>query len=830
MLRVSTLFRAAIASGSSLQSASQRLTRLLNEKKNFEEKNDANELKRILSADVVPVFHATAFDSELSSAQVRRELCLLCREAAFAAVLLNAKPNGNFVKQLLDFIRLDSERMGFVQHMTSIQVTKVIEYLTYLQVGDEDIFPILLTRLNFLNLHDVSRVMFSFSERGYAHLNVTALLPAYSGEKWSPRLANAGTNHSSTAEAVRMLRALSKSTRIFLERHDVTDRSSLDQTHSFPVTSFHLLRNNCVEFILCNSDDLRGAHWINFSRALMHFPPVVQPLEDFQSPSALQILRASAWKQRDPEVLTCSEVGEYAVMKVFEQARAARRKDGSTSSGLMEVREAFDCNPTDLLKLLRQLVVLPSTQENTSRLNDLVDALVSNAQTLSFSNTVKLFSVMRSMSSHPAVIEKVPMVAKVGGEKLLQRSARETLKREDFGSIVQFALLVYACRLRDVPELVEFIKRMVPVVSPRHLTAGRVVSLVNCLSVLKTSPSDREVTLQLIHKWIQKEASPVPLLTVCPEESVKLFRALVLQAITPSSAFLTGVFGSSGVQKRSIALEEAGAVAVFDLSRSFAYCARRARETSDVALEQDCWRVGIVGTVLPLLQEWTLQAAAQPGRAVEYVPLAWRCVTETLSLYLDVLLDHHAMPTLEERLREVYPFLKSILTAAATCVGGELKRIAGLSSHKREEALARIPFKDNSLIHFISALLSVEYYLYHASWQESQLIRHSSASNGNSGAARTIRDELVSDYTEQFLTQKINDISPMEILHTIFNDGAGGQQSTFGKPLLQREDTLEITTHLPFALSLVLNPGPVNEYFMEKSFPVMVMAEEGGSE
>eukprot|EP00796_Vickermania_ingenoplastis_P008724 gene8724-6130_t len=826
--------------GPVVHTVAEKLNGMLSPRGSVSAEVDNEELKRFLRCEVMPLLEGTAYDNALQSELTKRDLCLLCRESAYSAAILKANPKGKFVQMLVTFIREDEKRMDFLKRMTTTQASKVIEYLTFVQLDkkDEDCFAILVSRVNFRNLQNVSRIMFCFSERGYSHLNITFVVPAYTGDKWSSKLLTESPRYTPAAEAVRILRALSKSTRMFVEKHfPAAGAKRIEDSDEFPHSSFHLFRNNLIEFIISNAGDLRGAHWVNCCRALLNFSPCVQKLTGLESSEVAQALRITGKSFVSSDCLTCTDIAEYTILKVFEHVEAHEQDLKATASNNVEkesrnnldaVREAFDCNPSDLLKLLRQLTALPSSPENNARIETLVRSLVRGSGNLSFTNIVKLLRVVRSLSSFPAVTKMAGTLVRTGGKKLLQRPPKDVLKREKFEDIVQFAIIIYACRLRDAPEFLEFLRVSAPLISPKELSLEYVVSFLNCLSILKVRKSDSDTTLFLVNKVVENTQEQHPLLSSNPEQAVKLYRAFALQGILPPLRFLHGILGPAGVPTTSTNLQMAGAVTIFDISRSLAFTIKRCRESKRADIEKAAWEIGVAGTVLPQLISWNERMLASSNTSdVEYVPLSWRCAFETLGLFFDVLLDHHPYDVLVARMTSTYDAMKHLLLSAAACTGKQLAALMSLSPSAREHALKRLAFKNNSFIHFLSALLSFEYYIYHAAWQETQFILSQKRKAQEGGATDPLKgseeklsrplNALLQDFVSDFL-HKIPDggSGPMQVVESIL------AYSGDAAPLLDRNQTLEITTHLPFAISLVINPGPVNEYFMEKSYSTLL--------
>lgn len=982
--------------GPTIHNASDRLNQILSPQGKLRAQVDKEELKAFLRGEIVPIMKGSAVDAVLPTELVRRDLCLLCREAAYAAAVLDANPHGSFVQTLVNFIAEDAERMNFLQRMTTTQVSKILEYLTFIQLDMADAdkcFPPLISRLNFQNLHNLSRVMFCFSERGYTDLNIQLIVPAYSGKSWSSFPVGENAQYSPAAEAVRILRALSKSSRMYIEQYYplattaedlyVAPQISGKTAHSssgisllsagFPLSSFHIFRNHLIGFILSHHSELRGAHWVNCSRALLNFPPVLQTLTGFEASSevlqrlSVHIGGGRSSHDRESGLMVspnlrwqCADIAEYAISNVFAHVEmigktASQRHEGATPSAsavaksgelenkkddsaeqkmekeiidnsvasgnlendrekkvssalgngaLSDVRDAFDCNPADLLKLLQQLVAFPSSPTMDARIEKLVDCLIQGSPDLSFENIVKLLTVVRSLPSVPQVRASAPEIARVASEKLLQRPVKMVLKKEKFSNIVQLGTMIYACRLKEVPEFVEFMRNAVTFVSPKELTLDYVVALLNSLSILRTRPTDGDITLNLVSKVVENTIPSHPLLKSYPEQSVKMMRAFVLQSITPPASVLHGFFGTSGLwslyaedsmnrgnhtQSSRSKLLESGAVTVFDMSRSLAYVSRHSREVKRQDLDSLAWEIGMKGSVLPILLEWNTIMRVTPAKK-DYVPLSWRCVLETCAPFLDVTLDSHSLQMLTARLTSVYDSLKQILSGAAVCTQKQVKALLSLSSQGRKERLPRITFKNNTMIHFISSMLSFEYYLFQSAWQEKQYyqqlegkekedeIGRSSSLSPSHGIVATFSEprplaNLVEDYKNNFLYKQVFDIddpakrkllsfSPMQVIRTIFYDDESGEKSlkegmaagtdtvsvsttkndsgstasissssmknssshtpTSGPPMLNRDQILEITTHLPFSIALVMQPGPLNDYFVEKSYSSML--------
>lgn len=1029
--------------GTTIHNVSDRLSQLLNPEGKLRSNLNKDDLKACLRRDVIPIMRGNAYDSVLPSDLVKRDLCLLCREAAYSAAVLEANPHGVFVQSLVRFIADDSANMNFVQRMTTTQVTKIIEYLSFIQLDFSDAekcFPTLISRLNFKHLQNLSRVMFCLSERGYTDLNVRLIIPAYPGGKWSSEPVGDNAQYSPPSEAVRVLRALSKSARMYIEKYyplattevDLLDppkdssqnkqghrTTSSNQAilHPFPLSSFHIFRSHLLEFILSHAHKLRGAHWVNFSRALLHFPPSLQTLTGFEaSPELLQCLSVNissgggasyARRQEGHSVSSfrvlqwkCSDIAEYAIANVFAHVDAVEKEakerehkkhasptlnaeekeghrddngsriemekdshhradrklslrqsqDGEKEEGggemvveqektkchtfgagsLAGVRDAFDCNPADLLKLLQQLAAFPPSPTMDARIQKLVQSLVQGSSDLSFENTVKLLSVVRALPCITHAHECAPAIAKVAGEKLLERPVKMVLRKEKFSTIVQLAIMIYACRIKDVPGFVTFMRNAVIHISPKELTLDYVVSFLNSLSVLKIRPSDASITLNLVNKVVENTASSHPLLKHYPEQAVKILRAFVLQSITPPVSLLEGLFGKAGIRSMypndpvnlredgpsspsssplphypSSRLFEASAVILFDISRSLAYVARHSREIQRRDLEDLAWEVGVKETLLPILLEWNHITRCHPAKK-DYVPLSWRTSLETLSTFLDVTLDTLSLKELTMRITSIYGVLKDLLSGAAVCTHKQLSALLSLSIKGRIDRLHRIAFKNNTMIHFISSMLSFEYVLCQAAWQEAQHYtqlegkykekskdKDSNSRSDKNANFPSLKEEnevgvlpyppdrplaaLLKDYKTNFLYKPVKDIedprktsilsfSPMQVIQKIFCDdkdnvkplkeeigstasqgaATGGlsssddadltpalatfptffdssSQNHHSQPvLLNRDQILEITTHLPFSIALVMNPGPINDYFTEKSYSAMV--------
>lgn len=982
--------------GPTIHNASDRLNQILSPQGKLRAHIDKDELKAYLRGEIVPIMKGSAVDSVLPAELVKRDLCLLCREAAYSAAVLEAKPQGSFVQTLVNFIAEDAEKMNFIQRMTTTQVSKILEFLTFIQLdmGDaEKCFSPLISRLNFQNLHNLSRVMFCFSERGYTDLNIQLIVPAYPGKNWQSSPVGENAQYSPAAEAVRILRALSKSSRMYVEQYYplattpedllIAPEMNRNACHSssspsllstgFPLSSFHIFRNHLIAFILSHRSELRGAHWVNCSRALLNFPPVLQTLSDFEASSevlqCLSVHIGSGHPSHDREsglmvspnlMWRCADIAEYAISNVFAHVEmvgktASQQHEKSTSSAspivkngelenkrddpteqemeketndnkvvsgnpnsdgkqkvsgalgdgaLSNVRDAFDCNPADLLKLLQQLVAFPSSPTMDARIEKLVECLIQGSPDLSFENTVKLLTVVRSLPSVPQVRASAPEIARVASEKLLQRPVKIVLRKEKFSNIVQLGTMIYACRLKEVPEFVEFMRNAVTYISPKELTLDYVVALLNCLSILRTRPTDGDITLNLVSKVVENMIPSHPLLKTYPEQSVKMMRAFVLQSITPPASVLQGFFGKSGLwslyaedsmnrgsdshPSRSKLLES-GAVTVFDMSRSLAYVSRNSREVRRQDLDSLAWEIGLKGSVLPILLEWNTIMRVTPAKK-DYVPLAWRCALETCAPFLDVTLDSYSLQQLTVRLTSVYDSLKQMLSGAAVCTHKQVKALLSLSVQGCKERLPRITFKNNTMIHFLSAMLSFEYYLFQSAWQEKQYYQQLEgkrkedeidkriALSPSQGIEAIFSEQrplanLVEDYKNNFLYKQVFDIdnpakrkllsfSPMQVIRTIFYDDESDEKSlkegiaadshtasvsttknvagstapipsssminssshtrTSRPPLLNRDQILEITTHLPFSIALVMQPGPLNDYFVEKSYSSML--------
>lgn len=877
MLRRCFLFFSTLHSPT-IHSVSGEFNELLSARGSTKEDNS---IKDYIRSHVIPILEGSKFDGILKPELVKRDLCIICRDAAYAAALLKAKPNGSYVKKLLNFIRLDNSRMDFVKRLSAGQVSKIIEYLTYVGIEecDLDCLSILFSCLNFRNLRSVSRVMFSLVERGYGDLVLTSLVPCYTGERWLPNNESSANPYPPGPEAVRCLRALSKASRSYLEaRNPSAVESELVGDVHFHWSSFHLFRNRLVEFIFTSGAALRCGHWVNCSRALLSYPPVLQRLHQLNVTEFFPLTSSTGTQSQKSGSLTCTDLAEVAIAKVFqhvESVEKARVRDSLEKLSEMEskekcskennsnakqnekltkslsinlVKETFDCNPVDLLKLFHQLSGLPLSPVNKARIEKLFTFLARSASELSFANIVKLLGSARALIDFPVIHSSIPELARTGGRKLLQRPVKETLMREHFSDIARFSVMIYAYRLKEMPEFLIFLRNSVVHISPHELTLDYVMSLLNSLSIMNTKKSDSDLILSLVNKVIENVADEFPLLASHPEHSTKFFRAFALQSVTPPMYFLKAVFGEEGVPNLSSRCSTAGGgITLFDISRSLTYAVKRSREVHREDIETFCWDVGMRATVLPLLNECTVIMQNTPARK-DYIPVSWRTTMEALGYYCDVSLDHHSLSNSAKRISSVYDLVKEILQNATISTGRQIDALMSLSAKGRKDRLRILPFKNNTMIHFLSALLSWEYYLFTTEYKSQQqanrskrqaYLHSSSEKNGEQLEEREENElsKLVEDYQKNFLFKRVKHISgvsysPMEIVEKIFTSvssssqeqGDAGQQPFLS--LIDREKILEITTHLPFSIALVLSSGPVSDYFMEKSFPTMLSPVE----
>lgn len=856
-------WRLALATGGSITFAAKKLNEILDMKKREHPVPQA-ELKQFLRDKVIPILESTKLDTRGSQSDLKQYLGQLVRDAAFAAAILRARPEGKYVQAIAACLCEDSHRMRFLSRMSSPQASKTLEFLCKVGLSERAVYSVLISRLNFHNLKEVARVMFALSDVGLDDLNLLVVVPMYSGEEWEVASHSSSSSSSGRAvqssgaddetynnvyEAVRVLRSLSKSCRAMVEQQRSTKSTSLQ----VPVDNLNYFRSHLLRFLFANATVLRGAHWVNIARALSHFPAEYQPLLTLHSVAPALVEEVVALSIRNPgqkpmsrndkddrqmRVISCEEVGCVALDRLFDYAEGHRDMPEAASSGHLSPEFPFDLEHIDLVKLLPILEHLSTSvrppSERHRRVNLVLHVTCASAHCLSFSDIVRLLQMLRRMDTSTEVKRAVDIVSQQGGRLLSENSAAVVLQQTPFRMIVQFSASLAALRVQRCDGFLDFVVTGVSFF-PWTLSADAGLSIVNALALTGQHDAQRchEALATITERICRNEFSlhpGVPLLQSHPLQTAKLLRGCVLLDYIPALTVLQQFLGntSAGIPCTAEVLQ-AGGNLIFDLSRSFSHFAKQARHAEQHRIEE-LWRTGICDTILPLLRILT-QARIQDLRAglwwqASYTPVSWRTTLETIIVYGDPQLDYSAPQKVARRFEEALPVCLEIVGLAAVAAEMQMSNIERTATPSLPPSVIfeRLNFTANDVVHFLSSLLMLEYLIYQATMKVA-------LDQKSDDHCRNTMQSWKSKYLS-FLNSPLNDsdrVTPMEVVRKIFNLQPHGQGKSEAVALLQRSDTLEVTTNLPFAVSLVTDPGPVSDYFTEHCMSLISLNTEADS-
>lgn len=912
-----------------------------------------DELKRFLRYNVIPILEGTALDRRTPSTPTRRQLGALVRDAAFSATVLRANPHGAFVQKIVDCLLQDHERMQFVRQMTPAQAAKVIVHLSKVGVSNVAVYSILASRLDFSNLRELARVMFALNEAGLYEVTVNVVVPLYSGERWtltpaaptsasstevdssdqsaspSAPLTKASRDASNTVfEATRALRALSTSVRSCAtqrrrllghtarrefsddpqdedEAHSVGPSTTLASTIPLPYDSVDQLRNALILFVLSNAEHMRGAHWINFTRALELFPVEAEELHGLAQYRGVQrmltnAMEAAGCPPASPATgpspaesgaafpaITCSQLAEVGLYHVFDYDEGRKplpyaRRHESPPSTSSTPTPYFDASARDLVKLLA-MVAVSKTPARQRRVEHVVQALLDGASALFFREFVQVLQSFRQLDASPSVTDAAQRIADQAAARLVAKPVNVVLQYETTPEqLSQFAALLNLLR---VPRCDDFVRFLIDASSalPSPLSPEIAVHLLSALSTVGNgagtdSPSAvQSAALQIVEKVCNLSTSSplqthdaLPLLSQYPQQSTRMLRALVFLDVVPPVAVLHAFFGSEDDLPITPAVDEAGGVVVFDLTRSLYHFVKQiGPNTADVV--EVLWNRGVLHSALPLLLHHSFALARTVRQtdipSASYVPVAWRSCMETVLQFLEVQQSAAGAAT-----QVVVPWLLQAYKPCTTLLETAAAIAAVQVQHTRESSPApvqqlqhfnAIHFTANAPLHYLSALLMWEHALFQLDWDlrrhptptlpaadstvddDSVVTRSTSAS---SSAPKVVHDLKVdylaflnaplfstsstAAYTSSLRHHRgfglvVPTYSPMDVVRSVFGTPPRGSSEPVKDPLLRKRHALEVTTTLPFAISLVMNPGPVNEYFTEHCVPLILQEETG---
>ncbi|KPA80895.1 putative mitochondrial hypothetical protein [Leptomonas pyrrhocoris] len=830
-----------------------------------------DELKAFLKGSVMPIMAGTELDRRGNSSDLRSSLGQLTRDAAFAATIVNANPDANFVRSITACITHDYERMRFVSKMTSAQASKTIEYLCKVGVKNAAVFPVLISRLDYSNLHELARVMLALAESQLHELNMLVVVPLYCGDKWAVEVHNGSSGNSSSSEtasasqparssnvfeAVRVLRALSKSCRKCVEDRRSASSHSLAE---LPRDSLHLLRNNLVKFIFEHGRLLRGSHWVNVARALILFPGELSELRQLavvcpQIVEEVQVACFGGAKLEDPRScpVTCETVASAAIRHVFDYAEHRREIPKESAEKHPSGEFPFDLSYPDLVKLLPMLEQIASgkaaaakgsASEQDARVMTALNAISVNAHHLLLRDLVKVLQTLRRMPPSEGATAAVNVIAALVGSRLCECPPAELVQKVSFRTIAQFAATLSALRVTRCDDFVSFVSRGATFF-PRSLTVETTVSFANALANAASNRSAschaamRTLLGRLVNNY-EEELQVAPLVSAHPHAVTKILRACVLLDYIPETRLLERLLGSAEVPIQFTSdVHDAGGALVFGLTRTMTHFLRQARSECPQRVEE-LWAQNVLRTLLPLAVECTKHAATRVSATrwdgvAAYTAVSWRSTLEMLTAFVDPSLAHNTAEETAQRLVEAFPLCAELLTDAASMTRSQIGLLAKSASSATDlrHRLQQTSFNSTCPVHFLSSLLIFEYLVYQAGSQSSSP-KSTAVSEDLKVRLTSLKDAAYAALLNSPVQEGIL-VTPMDVVHSIFDcplsktDAAASSSSTSDPTaiLLSKRDALEITTNLPFALSLVMNPGPVNEYFTERCMSLMVSEDD----
>ncbi|ORC91669.1 uncharacterized protein TM35_000052650 [Trypanosoma theileri] len=840
-----------------LSTAASKLNTMLDIKTNGRPVS-SDVLKQFIRADVMPLLKGKVLDRRHDSSEVRRFMGQLLRDAAFAAVVLHAKSSGVYVNTLVDCIKHDHERIQFVQKMTSSQASRVIDYLSRVGVRDAGVYAPLAARLDFNQLKEISRAMFALAEEGMYQEVVSFILPLYCGETWEPVFGGGEgytglyNKNSNVFDAVRLLRVLSKVVRGVVEQQRLNQK--VGNIQPLPVESIQRLRTNLTVFILENKDLLRGGHWINFTRAMVYFPQeyknmkyldqhltIVKLVETLQLPhrSALQGLS---------ETIETDDMAALGMHQIFTNAEKREKERHAQVSSTEEKKKSFlfDVPSIDLTKLLSIINDVPFPKAiQQRRLELVIRAIVEEVDSLNFTDCVRFLQALRQIEGSAIFAPSLNAVV-AAIDKQLSNGMKKPSHFIPYKRLVQFATLISAFRVKSCAGFSLYLSQFLPTV--HSITVEDATALMNALASvgemdgIEHCAKVGEEILEKVGCEDETIEGNQALLLLYPVACAKLLRASVLLNAIPSRNAITNIFGTSDeVLKVSPAFRAAGASVIFDVARSlYHFCRSQSMDNinnndnnnnnnNNNSWETLLWKKGMINALLPLLTQLTSELAEEMEstnngfkQTNTYVPLAWRSSIEAIFHWIDVNLDIVSLITMYQRIEDVYPFCRKIITMGVGIAEMQRRSMEenSISTRKGKRTAEPPVFSSNSIIHITFFLLILEQIIYHGTWQAEI------AGSTEVGKEIKLKMQALKEDYNSLLSTPISththmnkDVSPLTFMEKVFPAENG---DCTHPPLFNRNSILEITTNLPFAISLVVSQGPINALFCERAVVSMI--------
>ncbi|CAD2215538.1 hypothetical protein, conserved [Angomonas deanei] len=757
------------------------------------------QLKHYLQTNVFPILESDAVDDRGDSQEIRSLLGQVLRDSVFSAHIIKASVGGGFMRRITSFIANDPQNTKCLSQMPSAQAVKIIELFTGLGVTDTKLYALLCSRLDYTELRDVGRVMFALGERDLHEININVVVPLYCGEQWvitweAGRQKGKNTMYqrgqpappsANVYDAVRVLRMLSKSS-----------RELYDRRVSLPLSSIELLRNNIIHFIFQHEDVLRGAHWINVCRALVYFPKPLQTMSlDSQSPLTTKLATKNG-------PVTCKAVGSLAADNVFKPS-------------------AFDCTPGDLIKLLAVYPHLLADEYDTAkvdvhkqRVESIVEEIVRHTGTMRATQSINFLKIVQSLDLPASFHTSIETVFRSidGRFELVEENQA---KRIPFRTLTDFSLLVSFFRMEHCPHFVKYLDRHIAAYPLSAFTVENADVLLTAMASLRHKP--KELACHILQSTLSHYSTGgTPLVQVSPHHTGRILRAMVLLQICPSPTQTEKIFGG-GVDGTSLQSEQEDiSPVVFDISRSLGHFAKDAhastshRTDASVSFsqcEEALWKLGVKETLLVSLSQLTDQLNGVPPLN-SYTPLCWRSFIRCVADFIDLDGSFIKLEAAEERIESIFHACCRLLTTQAVLAMNQNNRIRDSTSEiDLKQRRAYDKFSASCVRHYIYYVLMFEYLLFHGCWKAKTSLQSTRLSHVKSMYITTMEARL----------DGVN-ASPLGVLESIM----GLEDGVKGVSLLSKEHVLDITTNLPFAISLQVDPGPASILFSELSVGILL--------
>jgi hypothetical protein len=457
--------------------------------------------------------------------------------------------------------------------------------------------------------------------------------------------------------------------------------------------------------------------------------------------------------------------------------------------------------------------------------------VTANAQHLYLRELVKVLQTLRRLPPSDEATAAVDVIAAQAGARLLEEPPAKILQKVTFPVVIQLAAALSALRLTRCDDFVAFVSTGATFF-PRSLTVETTLAFANALANVAGNrlgmchDAMRTLMARLVTNY-EAELKEAPLVSAHPHAVTKLLRACVLLDYIPETHLLQHLLGSAEVpMKLTPEVDAAGGALVFGVTRSITHFLKQARSEC-VGRVGELWTQSVLCTLLPLAVSCTKSTKESGGEAAAYTAVSWRSTMEMLTAFVDPSLAHNTAEDTARRLIDAFPLCAELLMHAAATTRAQVDSLAkgAASATEVRGRLQRVSFNANCPVHFLSSLLILEYLVFQCVTQ----IASANAANVPTEVMEQLAFVKGTAYA-RLLDSPIHEgqkETPMDVVRCLFDCPAvNSSRAATTTVLLSKRDALEITTNLPFALSLIINPGPVNEYFTDRCMSLMVSDDD----